>query len=95
VTSYLDKVRSLPCCICQAYGMKQLSPTQAHHTIHGRYSSRRTQDSEAIPLCEGHHQGLMDTSKIAIHRGKRTWAEAYGLDTDWIEPTQKIIKDLC
>ena len=89
--AYLAIVVTLPCCICEAYGLPQTSPTQAHHTICGRYSARRTPDREAIPLCEGHHQGMFDTSKLAIHRGKATWVEAFGSDRDWIEQTQERV----
>lgn len=85
---YLARVRGLPCCICEAFGMVQISPTTAHHPIHGRYGTRKAHDYAAIPLCDGHHQGTFDTSKLAIHRGKQTWANAYGLDTDYIEVTQ-------
>tara|TARA_R110000782_G_scaffold218427_1_gene305800 strand:- start:24034 stop:24384 length:351 start_codon:yes stop_codon:yes gene_type:complete len=88
---YLTKIHDLPCCICQAFGEVQLSPTQAHHTIHGRYSARKTPDRDAVPMCEGHHQGLRDTSKIALHQQPNAWKAAYGLDTDYIAQTQEII----
>ena len=86
--AYLAKVRQLPCCICEAFGFHQTSPTAAHHPIHGRYGSRKSPDCMAIPLCEGHHQGLRDTSKLAIHQAPTQWRLAYGPDTDWIAPTQ-------
>lgn len=77
-------VRSLPCCICSTWGLPQLSPTQAHHCIHDRHSTRKAPDAHCIPLCEGHHQGDFDTSKLAIHRGKETWAAEYGPDYKWL-----------
>lgn len=86
--AYLSRVRELPCCICEAFGEPQRSPTQAHHPIHGRFSQRRTPDRMAIPLCEGHHQGQFDTTKIALHREPEAWREAYGEDHEWIAPTQ-------
>lgn len=85
---YLAKIHELPCCVCEAFGEIQVSPTQAHHTICGRYSNERTPNHEAIPLCEGHHQGDFDTSKTAIHRGKKTWVDKYGSDRDYIAGTQ-------
>lgn len=91
---YLQRVRELPCCICEAFGEVQLSPTQAHHTICGRFGSLKTPDECAIPVCEGHHLGLLDTSKVAIHNGKKTWVEKYGPDTDYIATTQDKIGDL-
>ena len=88
----LDAVRALPCCICYEYGLPQLSPTAAHHCIHGRYSTRKAPDSMAIPLCEGHHQGLWDTSKIALHQRPSLWKKSYGMDTDWISWTEERLK---
>lgn len=86
--AYLARVRELPCCICEAFGEQQLSPGTAHHPIHGRYSGRKRPDRESICLCDGHHQGTFDHSKLAIHNGKEAWAEKYGPDTDYIAPTQ-------
>lgn len=86
--AYLARVRTLPCCICDAYGEPQLSATQAHHVFHDRHGTARAPDRMAIPLCEGHHQGLVDRSKLAIHRAKAAWREAYGADHEWVAPTQ-------
>ena len=88
---YLKLVRCLPCCICEAFGEEQLSLTTAHHPIHDRYSNEKRPDHEAIPLCDGHHQGDRDTSKTAIHRGKETWAEKYGKDHEYIAATKDKI----
>ena len=85
---YLARVRALPCCICEAFGEPQLSPTTAHHPIMGRYGTRKRPDSTAIPLCDGHHQGTFDTSKVAVHRELERWRGLYGEDTDYIFPTQ-------
>jgi len=95
--AYLGLVRSLPCCICEAFGMTQTSPTEAHHPICERHSSERTPDREAIPLCMCHHQGLRfdrDRSKLAIHQVKESWAFEYGSDRDWIAATQDKIAAL-
>ena len=85
---YLARVRELPCCICEAFGEPQLSATTAHHPIHGRYSQRKSPDHTAIPLCEGHHQGLRDKSKTALHAEPTKWKRLYGEDHEWIEVTQ-------
>lgn len=89
--AYLAKVRQLPCVICESFGLPQLSATQAHHVFHGRFSGKRTPDRMAIPLCEGCHQGLRDTSKLAIHQNKRAWAERYGEDHEYTAQTQDRI----
>ena len=80
----LAAVAAMPCVICHEWGLPQLSPTQVHHCIHGRHSQRRAPDSMTIPLCEGHHLGLMDTSKIALHRHPKAWREEYGDDVNWL-----------
>ena len=82
---YLDYIRSLPCCVCEAFGEPQLSPTTAHHTIHDRFSGAKRSDREAIPLCDGHHQGLWDSSKLAIHKEPKKWQEQYGKDYSFIK----------
>ena len=85
---YLVRVRELPCCVCDGFGEHQKSPTQAHHPIHGRGSTRKVPDRMAIPLCEGHHLGDFDTSKIALHREPNMWKEAYGIDREYVAATQ-------
>ena len=87
----LSAIADMPCVICWHWFYRQDSPTQVHHCIHGRHGTKRAPDSMAIPLCEGHHQGLVDTSKVAIHREPRKWREMYGPDTDWIEWTDRKI----
>ena len=82
--AHLAAVSALPCVVCWEWGMAQLSPTQVHHCIHGRYGNRKTPDRMTIPLCEGHHLGDFDKSKIAIHRQPNAWRAAYGEDREWI-----------
>jgi len=90
--AYLAKVRALPCIICTEFGEPQLSPTTAHHPIMDRHSTAKRPDSTALPLCDGHHQGLWDTSKIAVHREPEKWRETYGADHEWIERVQDMIE---
>jgi hypothetical protein len=85
---YLALVAELPCCICEAFGERQMSRTQVHHVFHGRFSQRKTPDRMAIPLCEGHHLAQMDTSKLAIHRAKESWRLKYGDDFSYSAATQ-------
>ena len=91
--AYLAKVRELPCCICEAFGEYQASPTTAHHPIHGRFSQRKVPDRMAIPLCDGHHQGNFDRSKIAVHAEPTKWKRLYGEDHLFTAATQdRILK---
>lgn len=77
---FLQEIREQPCVICQEFNEPQMSLTAAHHVIHDRFGTRKTCDRLAIPLCEGHHQGMWDTSKVAIHREPIKWREMYGAD---------------
>lgn len=89
---YLERVRALNCCVCEAFGEPQLSPTTAHHPIHGRYSQRKADDEMAIPLCEGHHQGLWDQSKVAIHKEPSKWRRLYGEDREYSDGIKKRLQ---
>lgn len=90
--AYLRAVRGLPCVICDAFGMQQLSLTAAHHWIMDRGGNEKTPDGQAIPLCDGHHQGTFDTTKVAIHREPAKWRELYGADHEYIEVTQDKVE---
>lgn len=83
---YLRRVRKLPCVICEAYGMPQLTPTEAHHCKHGRYSQAKSPDRMAIPLCAGHHRG--GNGIIGVESNRQAWERLYGPDTSWIAVTQ-------
>lgn len=81
---HMARVASLPCVICHEWNLPQTTPTQVHHVIHGRYGNRRVPDEMTIPLCEGHHQGDFDKTKVALHREPAKWKRLYGNDFDWI-----------
>lgn len=92
--AYLKRVRALPCVICEAFGERQTSPTTAHHPRDDWHSRAKRPDKCAIPLCDGHHQGDRDKSKVAYHRQRAKWRELYGKDTDYILVTQdRIARD--
>lgn len=84
--AYLAAVRSLPCVICAECGLRQISPTEAHHTICGRYGQHKTPDRQAIPLCRAHHTGAE-----GIHTRRAWWVESFGPDTDYIARTQDAV----
>jgi len=81
---HMARVRRLPCVICWSHGEQQNSRTTAHHVICGRYGNRRAPDTKTLPLCDGHHQGDFDTSKLAIHRDRSEWVAQYGEDTEYL-----------
>lgn len=92
--AYLAAVREMPCIICESFGLIQTSPTTAHHPIHGRFSGRKRPDETALPVCDGHHQGLYDTTKIAVHRESDRWRKMYGNDTDYVAVIQDRLEHL-
>lgn len=92
--AYLAAVREMPCIICEEFDEVQLSPTTAHHPIMGRYGTRKRPDITALPVCDGHHQGTFDTSKVAIHREPAKWRELYGKDIDYTPRIQDRLAHL-
>ena len=80
---FLDEIRQRKCIICETFHEPQMSPTFAHHVIHDRFSGSKTPDHLAIPLCEGHHQGFWDKSKVAIHPRPNEWRDLYGPDYNY------------
>ena len=87
---FLNEIRQRKCIICEKFHEPQMSPTQAHHVIHDRFSQSKTDDQTAIPLCEGHHIGFFDTSKVAIHREPLTWRMKYGVDYGYSEEQKEL-----
>ena len=89
---HMGRVAQLPCVICYEYGMEQKSRTTVHHCIHGRFGDRRAPDKMTLPLCDGHHQGDFDVSKIALHRQPAKWKREYGEDTNWLSWVEKRLE---
>ena len=87
---YLARLHDLPCCICDAFGMRQSTPTEAHHIICGRGGNRKTPDDDAIPICRAHHRTGED-GFLAVHKHRKAWVEAYGLDTDYVAATRERV----
>lgn len=86
-----------PCIICRLHGEVQVSRTTIHHPIHDRVQtdsdegfskqkgSRRASDERGLPICDGHHQGDFDTSKVSLHREPEKWKRLYGNDYDYLD----------
>ncbi len=51
---YLARVRALPCVVCEVMGVKQTTPTAAHHVESVRDG---VSDYAVAALCFFHHQG--------------------------------------
>lgn len=82
--AHMARVRSLPCLICMEWGMRQTTPTEAHHVIHDRFATRKANDLHTIPLCSEHHRESGDPDKTALHAAPSKWKRLYGADHDWL-----------
>lgn len=82
---HMARVADLPCVICAVFREPQMSPTEVHHVIHDRHGNKKSPDTETIPLCHGHHTGLMDGSKLALHPEPEAWRQRYGADHSWLD----------
>lgn len=58
----MERVRGIPCVLCQLLGQYQLSPTIAHHMTLGRAKGTKHDDFLTIALCDEDchvgHQGV-------------------------------------
>jgi hypothetical protein len=77
---HMHLVAQCPCVICEAW------PVEVHHTICGRFGSRKSSDFSTIPLCVACHRGPM-----GIHANKSAWVAQHGPDTDYLPVVEKMI----
>ena len=82
---YMNRVKQLPCVICQAP-----PPSDAHHVFHDRFGTLKADDFMTVPLCKIHHQDGPD----AIHNIKATWRERHGPDYSYIPLVRAQLSDL-
>ncbi len=75
--AHLNAVGKMPCWACVMDGITP-RPTNLHHIRAGYGTSQRASHWEVIPLCEGHHQGLVDATLLAFHKAERTWERRFG-----------------
>lgn len=80
--AHMQRVAGLPCAVCLAP-----PPSQVHHCISGRYSSRKVSDFDTIPLCHWHHLG-----PGGIHADKRAWVDLHGPDTAYLPGVAASLK---
>lgn len=100
---HMGNLADQPCIICETHGEIQTSKTTIHHPTHDRVQTdsddghskakgqRRAAHSRGLPICDGHHQGRYDTSKVALHREPDKWKELYGNDFDYVEKARAAV----
>jgi hypothetical protein len=81
---HLDRVAKLGCWCCEVEGRP--NPRADIHHIRQEYgASQRASHWEALPTCEGHHQGMravVDKTKVAFHRAAKTWRLKFGSEVE-------------
>lgn len=91
---YLTKVAKLGCYCCRVDGNGEV-PAQIHHIREGMGMGQRAKHiGETIPLCEAHHQGLVNTNCVAFHRGPRIWRNKYGSEREVAKAIYNLIQSL-
>ena len=87
----LGAVAALGCIACEKDGYPG-TPACVHHLRTRpdgqRYGTGlRAPHSRTIPLCEGHHQGMLDTTKLAFHKNPKAFEARYGSELQLLEET--------
>lgn len=81
--AHMEKVSRLCCCVCGA------RPVEVHHTISGRFGSRKRSDFDTIPLCaETHHRHGPES----IHGNRAEFERLYGPDTGFLPLVKEMLE---
>lgn len=80
----MRRVKMLPCVICGAP-----PPSDVHHCISDRFSTRRASDRLTIPLCKRCHQ----VGPTAIHVDKRGWEAQNGPDHGFLDVVRMMLEE--
>ena len=84
--AHLSAVVGLGCQACLHDGHPD-TPTTVHHSRTRpdgqKYGAGlRASHFETMGLCEGHHQGQLDTSQLAFHRNPQAFEARYGTELE-------------
>jgi len=82
-------IHELPCTICFASDIKQITRTVAHHKI-GNGLGLKASDKLTMAICEDHHTGKNGVHTISLKK----WEEKFFSQTELIEFTNKMLEDL-
>lgn len=91
--THLSKVAAFGCLCCAIDG-RGWQPANIHHIREGYGIGQRAPHTETLPLCEGHHQGLLDTTKLAFHRRPAEWRARYGQERELVAAINATIAKL-
>lgn len=90
---HLSKVAALGCLCCAIDG-RGWRPANIHHIREGYGMAQRAPHMETLPLCEGHHQGLLEPGKLAFHKDATAWRERYGAERQLVAAVNETIVKL-
>lgn len=88
---HMGRVKALPCALCQRLGLRQETPTEAHHIKRDPATGRvlgtgqKAPDHHTIPLCVRHHRE--GARGEAFHRGRGPWEAAHGSELAILDET--------
>lgn len=87
--AFINKVKALGCQVCfMATG--EYRHAEFHHIR--RFGSPKDH-ARGIPLCPEHHR--TGGYGVAIHAGKKTWEERFGVQEDLMEAAYKRLEETC
>lgn len=82
--AFMSKVKRLGCICCRHDTGQWVAPA-LHHIRQDYGHGVRASNWEVLPLCEGHHQGMLETGKLAFHKASRTWRARYGTEIQLLQ----------
>jgi hypothetical protein len=99
-------VKQLECIACEIEGVRQATPTEAHHcNVGGKAGQKRRGDAYQLPLCAHHHRGEPPpgmSKTQAVHKygpslalDSRQFRFAYGSDDQLLALTNTKLESLC
>lgn len=86
----LSDIHNIPCSLCYKLGIRQTTPTQAHHKV-GLGLGKKASDDLSMALCYNHHQG----GNNAIHHiGSKAFERKFCSQDELIEITDQLLNEL-
>lgn len=100
----LDVIHNMPCICCHIEGVRQPSPTEAHHLVDKGYRKHSGGHRATLPLCAWHHRAedpirLWGKERMSIfygpslkYQGKRGgFADHYGTERELLAKVNELI----
>ena len=89
-SEWMDAISRLGCICCHLQGFPG-TPAEIHHILRG---GRRIGHLHTLPLCApGHHRYGDGVIKISRHPWKSQFEQAYGLETELLKKTQRLVAE--